>query len=61
MIERISLRATQLAENKMDVEPSTSTWGYASTVTAIFIVFYALVSKEFNRIEDEHEEAEEDE
>jgi uncharacterized protein YybS (DUF2232 family) len=43
----------------MSADIGNKHWIYASIVTIIFVVFYFLVSKEFNRIEDEHEEPEE--
>ncbi len=59
MMERVSLRAAQFSENDMSADIGNKHWIYASIVTIIFVVFYFLVSKEFNRIEDEHEEPEE--
>lgn len=58
MMEAVSTRAAQLSENDMQVDIGNKHWIYASMVTAIFIVFYALISKQFSTIEDEHEEEE---
>jgi len=61
VMERASLRALQLGENKMDVEVGNKHWIYATIVTSVFVVFYALISKQFSRIEDEHEAYEDNE
>jgi len=49
IMKRVNLRAQQFSENRMDVDVSNKHWIYATICTAIFIVLYALVAKEFNK------------
>jgi hypothetical protein len=56
MMKRVNLRATQLGNNSMAVTMDHKHWVYACICTAIFIVFYLLVAREFRDIEKEHDQ-----
>lgn len=56
MMKRVNLRAMQLGNNSMDVSIDNKHWVYACICTAIFIVFYLLVAREFKDIEKEHDQ-----
>ncbi len=60
IMKRVNLRAQQLSANNMDVDVGNKHWVFASICTGIFIVFYALVAKEFTGLNDYHDDIEND-
>ncbi|MFK7757207.1 MAG: hypothetical protein AB8B53_09780 [Flavobacteriales bacterium] len=60
IMKRVNLRARQLSINNMDVDVGHKHWIFATICTLIFIVFYALVAREFKGLEDYHNEDDEE-
>ncbi len=56
IMKRVNLRVQQFGENNLEVDIGYKHWVYATICTLIFIVFYALVAKEFKGIEDQYDE-----